>query len=151
MRAFDVVVIGGGAAGLFCAITAGKRGRSVAVLDHADKLGKKILISGGGRCNFTNRFAGPDNYLSNNPHHVKLKPAEVTEQQKLPLKLADQRRSCIFPATVRCAPREIPLEAGGRSTNASWGTPLFCASAAWSRKKSWSLDGSPRPQPPNVR
>src|SRR5258708_3741387 len=71
MRACDVVVIGGGAAGLFCAITAGRRGRTVMVLDHADKLGKKILISGGGRCNFTNRFAGPDNFLSANPHFCK--------------------------------------------------------------------------------
>jgi predicted Rossmann fold flavoprotein len=71
VAAYDVIVIGGGAAGLFCAITAGGRGRSVVVLDHADKLGKKILISGGGRCNFTNRYAGPDNYLSQNPHFCK--------------------------------------------------------------------------------
>jgi len=69
--AYDVVVIGGGAAGLFCAFTAGKRGRSVIVMDHADKLGKKILISGGGRCNFTNQFAEPENYLSANPHFCK--------------------------------------------------------------------------------
>ncbi|MBA3846071.1 MAG: aminoacetone oxidase family FAD-binding enzyme, partial [Planctomycetes bacterium] len=71
MRRCDVLVIGGGAAGLFCAITAGRRGRSVVVVDHADKLGKKILISGGGRCNFTNRDAGPANYLSANPHFCK--------------------------------------------------------------------------------
>jgi predicted Rossmann fold flavoprotein len=63
-----VVVIGGGAAGLMCAIEAGKRGRSTVVLEHADRLGKKILISGGGRCNFTNLNAGPDNYTSGNPH-----------------------------------------------------------------------------------
>ncbi len=71
MRSCDVLIIGGGAAGLFCAITAGQRGRSVVVVDHADKLGKKILISGGGRCNFTNRDAGPANYLSANPHFCK--------------------------------------------------------------------------------
>jgi hypothetical protein len=71
VRSCDVVVIGGGAAGLFCALTAGRRGREVVVVDHADKLGKKILISGGGRCNFTNRYAGPDNYLSSNPHFCK--------------------------------------------------------------------------------
>jgi predicted Rossmann fold flavoprotein len=67
----DVIVIGGGAAGLMCAMEAGKRGRSVTVLEHADRLGKKILISGGGRCNFTNVNAGPENYLSANPHFCK--------------------------------------------------------------------------------
>ncbi len=64
----DVVVAGGGAAGLMCAIEAGKRGRSVVVLEHAEKIGKKILISGGGRCNFTNIHATADRYLSENPH-----------------------------------------------------------------------------------
>lgn len=63
----DVVILGGGAAGLMCAITAGRRGRSVRVIERAERLGKKILISGGGRCNFTNLYAGPDNYLSNEP------------------------------------------------------------------------------------
>jgi predicted Rossmann fold flavoprotein len=67
----DVVVLGAGGAGLFCAIEAGKRGRSVLVLDHAQKLGGKILISGGGRCNFTNTGAGPANYVSQNPHFAK--------------------------------------------------------------------------------
>jgi predicted Rossmann fold flavoprotein len=68
VRSFDALIIGGGAAGLWCAITAGRRGRRVAVLDHAARLGRKILISGGGRCNFTNLHAGPANYLSANPH-----------------------------------------------------------------------------------
>ena len=63
----DVVVLGGGAAGLFCALTAGARGKSVLLLEHNDKVGKKIGISGGGRCNFTNLRASPDNYLSSNP------------------------------------------------------------------------------------
>jgi len=67
----DVLVIGAGAAGLMCAITAGQRGRSVRVLEHNERPGKKILISGGGRCNFTNINAGPDNYLSQNPHYMK--------------------------------------------------------------------------------
>jgi predicted Rossmann fold flavoprotein len=67
MRRFDVVVIGGGAAGMMCALTAGRRGRSVALLEHNDRVGKKIAISGGGRCNFTNLRAGPDNYLSASP------------------------------------------------------------------------------------
>lgn len=68
---FDCIVIGGGAAGLMCAATAGYRGRSVLVLDHANKVGKKILMSGGGRCNFTNYSVEPANYLSANPHFCK--------------------------------------------------------------------------------
>jgi len=68
MKAYDVVVIGGGAAGLFCALTAGQRGRSVLVLDSSNKVGKKILMSGGGGCNFTNLDITPENYLSQNPH-----------------------------------------------------------------------------------
>lgn len=67
----DVLVIGAGAAGLMCALTAGQRGRRVAVLDHANKVGKKILMSGGGRCNFTNMYTQPTNFLSNNPHFCK--------------------------------------------------------------------------------
>lgn len=68
---YDVIVIGGGAAGLMCAMTAGQRGRRVLVIEHANRIGKKILLSGGGRCNFTNINAGPANYLSSNPHFVK--------------------------------------------------------------------------------
>lgn len=68
---FDALILGGGAAGLMCAIEAGKRGRRVAVLEHADQLGKKILISGGGRCNFTNIHCRPENFLSANPHFAK--------------------------------------------------------------------------------
>jgi predicted Rossmann fold flavoprotein len=69
--AYDVCIIGGGAAGLFCAATAALRGRSVVVLDHAAIPGRKILISGGGRCNFTNRTVGPENFLSQNPHFCR--------------------------------------------------------------------------------
>src|SRR4051794_32188635 len=68
---FDVIVIGAGAAGLMCAIEAGKRGRRIAVIEHESKIGKKILISGGGRCNFTNIHCTPDNFLSSNPHFHK--------------------------------------------------------------------------------
>jgi predicted Rossmann fold flavoprotein len=64
----EVIIIGAGASGLMCAIEAGKRGRKVLVLDHANKAGKKILMSGGGRCNFTNYSIGPDNFISHNPH-----------------------------------------------------------------------------------
>ncbi len=68
---FDVVVLGAGAAGLMCAITAGQRGRRVLVLEHANRVGKKILMSGGGRCNFTNLYSTPDNFISANPHFMK--------------------------------------------------------------------------------
>ena len=70
-RHFDVVIIGAGAAGMMCAATAGQRGRSVLLVDHATRLAEKIRISGGGRCNFTNRRVGPEHYLSLNPHFVR--------------------------------------------------------------------------------
>jgi predicted Rossmann fold flavoprotein len=75
---FDVVILGGGAAGLMCAIEAGKRGRRVAVLEQAERIGKKILISGGGRCNFTNLHCQPKNFLSENPHFAKSALARYT-------------------------------------------------------------------------
>ncbi len=74
----DVVIIGAGAAGLMCAIEAGKRGRSVLVLEHMNKIGKKIRVSGGGRCNFTNINLRPDNYLSANLHFCKSALARFT-------------------------------------------------------------------------
>jgi predicted flavoprotein YhiN len=70
-RQFDVIVLGAGAAGLMCAAVAGGRGRRVAVLEHNGQPGRKILISGGGRCNFTNLHCGPGNFISNNPHFAK--------------------------------------------------------------------------------
>src|SRR5712671_4382409 len=78
MRKFDALVLGGGAAGLLCAIEAGKRGRRVAVLEHAERIGKKILISGGGRCNFTNIHCQPENFISANPHFAKSALARYT-------------------------------------------------------------------------
>jgi len=74
-----VVVIGAGAAGLMCAITAGQRGRRVLVLERANKPGKKILMSGGGRCNFTNMYVEPDNFLSENPHFCKSALSRYTQ------------------------------------------------------------------------
>ena len=68
---YDTIILGAGAAGMMCALTAGQRGRRVLLLDHADEPGKKILISGGGRCNFTNINTAPDRYLSANPHFAK--------------------------------------------------------------------------------
>lgn len=78
MHQFDAIIIGGGAAGLMCAIEAGKRGRRVVVLEHADRLGKKILISGGGRCNFTNLHCRPEHFLSANRHFAKSALARYT-------------------------------------------------------------------------
>ena len=78
MHERDVVVIGGGAAGLFCAIEAGKRGRNVVVLEHAERIGKKIAISGGGRCNFTNLNTSAENFISANPHFCKSALARYT-------------------------------------------------------------------------
>jgi predicted Rossmann fold flavoprotein len=75
---FDVIILGAGAAGLMCAIEAGKRGRRVALLDRADRVGKKILISGGGRCNFTNIHCKPENFLSANPHFARSALARYT-------------------------------------------------------------------------
>ena len=69
-HSFDALIVGGGAAGLMCAITAGKRGRRVAVLERAERAGKKILISGGGRCKFTNLHCGPENFFP--PIHISL-------------------------------------------------------------------------------
>lgn len=78
IHSFDALIIGGGAAGLMCAIEAGKRGRRVAIIEHNDRLGKKILISGGGRCNFTNIHCTPENFLSSNPHFAKSALARYT-------------------------------------------------------------------------
>src|SRR5258707_15276114 len=71
MSHYDVVILGGGAAGLMCAIEAGKRGRRVLVIERSERVGKKILISGGGRCNFTNLQVTPENFLYANPHFCK--------------------------------------------------------------------------------
>mgnify|MGYP000082505045 CR=1 FL=1 len=76
---YDAIIIGAGAAGLMCAIEAGKRNRKVLVLDHANKIGKKILMSGGGRCNFTNYNIAPDRYLSNNQHYMKSALSRYTQ------------------------------------------------------------------------
>ena len=81
----DVIVLGGGAAGLMCAIEAGKRGRRVIVLERADRLGKKILISGGGRCNFTNLHCSSSNFLSANPHFAKSALARYTPEDFIAL------------------------------------------------------------------
>ena len=76
---WDMVVIGAGAAGLMCAITAAQRGRSVLVLERSNKVGKKILMSGGGRCNFTNLHCAPEHFISMNPHFCKSALSRYTQ------------------------------------------------------------------------
>src|SRR3954466_14256884 len=83
--AFDVIILGAGAAGLMCALTAGQRGRKVLLLDHADKVGAKILISGGGRCNFTNLHSAPDRFLSANPQFCRSALARYTQHDFIAL------------------------------------------------------------------
>jgi predicted Rossmann fold flavoprotein len=85
MQKYDAIIIGGGAAGLFCAVEAGKRGRKVLVIEHNNQVGRKILISGGGRCNFTNKQVKPENFVSNNPHFCKSALARYTPQDFIEL------------------------------------------------------------------
>ena len=85
MKEHDVIIIGAGAAGLMCAIEAGKRGRKVAILEHNSSVGRKIAISGGGRCNFTNSDTRPENFLSANPHFCKSALARYTPQDFIAL------------------------------------------------------------------
>src|SRR6478672_650431 len=82
---YDVIIIGGGAAGMFCAIEAGKRGRRVLVIEHNAEVGRKIIISGGGRCNFTNINIQPENFISSNPHFAKSALARYTPQDFIEL------------------------------------------------------------------
>ena len=84
-EAFDVIALGAGAAGLMCALTAGQRGRRVLLLDHADKVGAKILISGGGRCNFTNLHCSPDRFLSGNPDFCRSALSRYTQDDFIAL------------------------------------------------------------------
>ncbi len=85
MKAFDIAVIGAGAAGMMCAAVAGQRGARVVLIDHSPRLAEKIRISGGGRCNFTNLYAGPANYLSANPHFCRSALARYTPRDFMAL------------------------------------------------------------------
>src|SRR5688500_18255349 len=84
-RSFNAIVLGAGGAGLMCAAVAGQRGRRVLVIDHSDRPGRKILISGGGRCNFTNLHTAPDRFLSANPHFAKSALGRYTPEDFLAL------------------------------------------------------------------
>src|SRR6202790_1589412 len=85
MSHHDVIIVGAGAAGLMCAITAGQRGRRVLLLEHNDQAGAKILISGGGRCNFTNLEIAPERFLSANPHFCKSALSRYTQHDFIAL------------------------------------------------------------------
>src|ERR1044072_3707576 len=82
---FDAIVVGAGAAGLFCAVEAGKRGRKILVVEHNAQVGRKILISGGGRCNFTNVYTKAENFISRNPHFCKSALARFTPEDFIEL------------------------------------------------------------------
>ena len=106
MIRYDVAVIGGGAAGLMCAIEAGKRGRRVLVIERSDRVGKKILISGGGRCNFTNLNLTPDNFLSANPHFCKSALARYTQWDFIAM-VVSPTSSSPAPRSSRCEKMDV--------------------------------------------
>lgn len=132
---FDVIIIGAGAAGLMCALTAGQRGRKVLLLDHADKAGAKILISGGGRCNFTNLDSAPDRFLSANPHFCKSALGRYTqtdfialvERHGIPyhektlgqLFCDDSSRAIVAMLIAECAQGSVDLRVGHAVTDIS--------------------------------
>jgi len=136
---FDVVIIGAGAAGLMCAATAGGRGRSVLVVEHAGRVGKKILMSGGGRCNFTNLHTGPEHFLSANPHFMKSALARYTqwdfiglvERHAIPYheKTAGQlfcdrkARDIVGMLLTECAAGGVEIRTGTRVTDVAVGEP----------------------------
>jgi predicted Rossmann fold flavoprotein len=95
---YDVIIIGGGAAGLFCAIEAGKRGRKTLVIEHNAQVGRKILISGGGRCNFTNLNTGPENFVSQNQHFCKSALAGYTPEDFI--KLVKKHKIAFYEKTL---------------------------------------------------
>lgn len=130
MTQYDVIVAGAGAAGLFCAAIAGRRGRRVLVLEHNDRVGKKITISGGGRCNFTNIHAAPDNYLSSNPEFcrsalARYKPSDflaLVESHRIPwhekklgqLFCSTRSQDIIDLLLDECARAQVVLQCGAR-------------------------------------
>lgn len=130
MQSYDVIVIGGGAAGLMCAFTAGQRGRRVALLECNARVGLKIAISGGGRCNFTNVFAAPENYLSGNPRFcasalARYQPRdfiELVEKHRIPYhekKLGQlfcdfSSRQIIELLLAECASAGVEIQCHGR-------------------------------------
>jgi len=151
---FDLVVIGAGAAGLMAAMTAGATGKKVLVLDHADNAGKKILISGGGRCNFTNRYVSATNYLSENPHFAKsalerYTPADfllLLERHKIrwhektlgQLFCDESARNVLAMLLSECAKAGVEIRLGQNIADISGASP-FCTSTDVRRILSSSL------------
>ena len=116
----DVIIVGAGAAGLMCAISAGRRGRRVLLIDHAEKAGKKILISGGGRCNFTNLHTAPDRFISANRHFCISALRRYTQHDFIALVRADmvmtrsawslaKRNRCHHTCADRASARSIAV------------------------------------------
>jgi predicted Rossmann fold flavoprotein len=140
-EAFDVIVLGAGAAGLMCALTAGQRGRRVLLLDHADRVGAKILISGGGRCNFTNLYSAPDRFLSGNPDFCRSALSRYTqddfialvERHRIPyhektlgqLFCDGSARSIVAMLLAECAGGGVDVRVGHTVTDVS-GADSFC-------------------------
>ena len=140
-EAFDVIVLGAGAAGLMCALTAGQRGRRVLLLDHADRVGAKILISGGGRCNFTNLYSAPDRFLSGNPDFCRSALSRYTqndfialvERHRIPyhektlgqLFCDGSARSIVAMLLAECARGGVDVRVGHTVTDVS-GADSFC-------------------------
>lgn len=132
---YDAILIGGGAAGLFCAFSAGRRGKSVLVLEHNAEVGRKILISGGGRCNFTNTQTKPENFISQNPHFCKSALSRYTPQDFVGLvqkhKIAyyekklgqlfcrDSSRSIVEMLLTECRQARVEIKTGCSVTGVS--------------------------------
>jgi predicted Rossmann fold flavoprotein len=146
LSSYDVIIIGAGAAGLMCAIEAGKRGRSVLVLEHNRQAGEKILISGGGRCNFTNLNTGAENFVSGNPHFCKSalsrfsasdfialveKHSIAYHEKKLGQLFCDGKSQQIIDLLLReCAEANVELRTGCEVTGLSKGTRFEVATSA---------------------
>ena len=154
-RQFDVIVLGAGAAGLMCAAVAGQRGRRVAVLEHNGQVGRKILISGGGRCNFTNLHCGPGNFISNNPHFAKSALAlyqprnflELVERYGIPWheKTLGQRfcdgsaRAIVEMLLAECAAGGVEIVLNARGITVEAGSGGFCVTSSAGEFRAESL------------
>ena len=148
---FDAIVIGAGAAGMLCAAEAGKRGRRVLLIDHASKPGAKILISGGGRCNFTNIHTAPDRFLSANPHFAKSALARYTPQDFIALverygiawheKTLGQlfcdgsARQIVDMLLAECAEGGVELQLGQSVTAIDHGDGAFRVECRWPHRR----------------
>jgi predicted Rossmann fold flavoprotein len=154
-RQFDVIVLGAGAAGLMCAAVAGQRGRRVAVLEHNGQVGRKILISGGGRCNFTNLHCGPGNFISNNPHFAKSALAlyqprnflELVERYGIPwhektlgqLFCDGSARAIVEMLLAECAAGGVEIVLNARGITVEAGSGGFCVTSSAGEFRAESL------------